>query len=297
MASAPRDRDPTFTDVEIASGSFYGDLAERTGHGENFVRDFLWTFLSDKDWSISMYKTGSFPKQMLGQWAWSSFAMLVPTAVGMACADKPADRYKMLGRLLAASVAIITWDYGQLLGLSMGQKAGRSVTEAGYFASIFTGLFEGATQTTIIAFVNELCKRYENEETVCSLEAFQAAALEVAKQLPLGATLGAIPGAVWQLVYTACFVSGSVNPIAGSLLVAAAVCGCNIGCSRAIERLQPKFEALVASQCCTFKAAADSTADLDGKGYEMMREMPDDGKAGRFDANPQGGAGDPPSPV
>ena len=163
-------------------------------------------------------------------------------------------RIAWTGRFLGASAAIPTWDYGQVLGIAQGQSMGMSTISAGYYASMYTGLFEGATQTALITALNTCAGRYREGESLASWDSAKDVLINVLKALPLGVTIGAVPGAVWQLVYNACFVAASAHLVAGGLAVAAAVCAANIVTTRLIDCLQPMMEKGVA-HCCPKVAA------------------------------------------
>ena len=62
-------------------------------------------------------------------------------------------------------MAIYTWDRGQQLGIKLGQdKLKMSRKKAAYFASVFTGLFEGVTQFSFINLGNLTLKRDKRKE-------------------------------------------------------------------------------------------------------------------------------------
>ncbi len=119
--------------------------------------------------------------------------------------------------LLAAAAAIYPWNYGQQLGAQVGAEfLSLSKTQAAYFSSLFTGVFEGTTQYLVTKAGHLLIDEATREKF--TLKSFM-------QELGLNMSVGALPGAAWQIASATC---SQTNSFFASGLVASTVAICNV---------------------------------------------------------------------
>lgn len=204
--------------------------------GLNFLRDFAWAWWSYQNLSDRITQTADTgydsSGESLGQCVAGSTAMVAGYFgiwAGYLLAKKIMPKKDSIIYVAAASAAIMPWDAGQQLGIALGQKKLElSPSHAGLFASVFTGGAEGLVQNLVIRLGSLL--RYAEEREKYKLNPCRYIST-IAAEFGLSFTVGAAPGAVWQLVY----VAGVVNhfgPALTSSLVASAVAATNIGCNK-----------------------------------------------------------------
>lgn len=205
----------------------------------NTFRDFTWTIFSFDDYSDRIKTVHSWDQQTYGQWLWATLPMLAVTAAaGLIFAAKKESHVSWKewftdpeqSRLLdfikstaGASLAIPAWDLGQRIGINLGQHyLNLSPISAGYFACLFTGLFEGLVQyltpKLIEAFMIALTDpsvqaKWYHDKAGAVNEAFGSALKAIAaalfsRDLIYNGTIGAVPGAVWQIVFVAAVAAG-----------------------------------------------------------------------------------------
>ena len=219
------------------------ELAHSAAH--NGVRDWIWTYFSYDLLNARLQATADVTFDLTGQWAgqqlYSTLGMVI-----FAIASKLA--YKGVGKefptadvvasITAASAAIYTWDRGQAIGIHLGAKLGLSSATSGYFAGIFTGV-EGPTQFLVLTLSKLLTKDEEWSQFKQNPKDYL---LSKVKELGLSATLGLVPGAVWQIVFNAGLLA-NLGPVATCFLVAAAVGVCNVIYAKTSK-------AILESDCC-----------------------------------------------
>jgi len=215
----------------------------------NFMRDFMWAFLSavgvDAAFrttptidfsSMGVFHSEPFAQQLLSQQVWGTLAMiagvLVVKAVCKARGVAGVDMKELLTYVLAAALAIALWNCGFALGTYIGSAAGVSPMVAGLIlAPLFTGVFEGTVQH-LVRYVVKLVRDPK------ALEELKEKPMAAVKELFLNMTIGAIPGAMWQIIF---FAAIALAPWQVALLVALSVAICNIACSKLIDKLmKPK---------------------------------------------------------
>jgi hypothetical protein len=244
-----------------------GDLPRELGH--NFVRDGVWTGFSSLNWNIlgqtmpaldlkgsltSLISSGAFLQPVAAQWLFGSAPLMI-FATGETIYRKlkgetltPEELRKIWAAPTAAAAAIPMWDLGQVIGGHLGsgslfqhsaQWFGSSIA-AGMMAAPFCGVLEGFTQFTVKYLfdvaTNPVTRAMWREEPGLMGKV-------LVKDLLLNVTIGAIPGAVWQIVFffvLPLLMATALGPVGGiivaALLVALAVMLCNFACTHAINK-------------------------------------------------------------
>ncbi len=215
---------------------------------QNFARDWTWGIWSVEDWNFKFEST-RYDLGPNGQWGpqflYGSLAAMAATLISAGickASGKEIPIKDMIATLVGTMAAIIPWNAGQNLGMMLGQAMGMSQVNSAYFASTFTGIFEGATQFIMIKITSKLCDAEERRK-FCEnpkhylTDLFDTETLkQFAKEFGFSITIGAIPGAVWQLVFTACGVAG-MSAVPTGLLIAIAVGLANLGVAKIQEKL------------------------------------------------------------
>lgn len=180
----------------------------------NLIRDFLWTYLSYNLLNDQLTKTDDTNFDAQGQWLgqqlYSTLAML-GTLIGTwgfyklrKLKDEEGNAREFLWDhgliyVMAAAVAIYTWDRAQVLAIQAFKNKGYTDETAGYLAAFATGT-EGCVQFSSIVLLRTLCiKDYRD----FFLENPKKFATLFMPRLFCSLTLVAAPGASWQLVYNA----------------------------------------------------------------------------------------------
>jgi hypothetical protein len=176
----------------------------------NFLRDFVWEYFSKENLSLLGQVTDDEQAQWLAQFCWATFIMM-RAAISHKSVHRSTAKEKYIP-LVAAAAAIYPWNYGQHLGTLVGQQFFKiSPNQAAYFSSLFTGVFEGATQYVVTKVGHVLVDANErNDLTVKSLF----------KEFGLSITIGAVPGSIWQVMSMAC---RNTNSFLASGIVASSV--------------------------------------------------------------------------
>ncbi len=211
----------------------------------NYVRDDVWAPLTQKLISYTGYSDPNDPNaQMIGQLAYGTAAMLGLFALkfGITYAiykmkNKPIDSdfkkeiYTDAKTIAAASLSIITWDLAASAGIKFYTGRGYDAITAGYYAAWTPGPAEGVTQYVVPKLVDGLVDLLTTREGTKNFFSSPVVVLKNMLRLTAGvgvnATLGGIPGDVWQLVYNRCLEKG-YSPEVTATLVSLAVGGCNI---------------------------------------------------------------------
>ncbi len=231
------------------------ELAHAVAH--NSIRDWIWTYLSYDLLNMRLQVTTDATFDFKGQWAGQQLYATLGMVIFAIASKLAYSAYNKVNKqssapsntgpeqpllpqtepseirfptadiaaiIAGAASAVYTWDRGQEWGIQIGAQLGLSPEIAGYFASIFTGGLEGPTQFLAISLVKLLTKDEEWSLFKNNPKNYLQGKL---KEFGLSATLGTIPGAVWQIVFNA-GVLANLGPIATSFLVAAAVAACNV---------------------------------------------------------------------
>lgn len=247
---------------------FPGNLPRELIH--NSLRDPLWAAASalninhlgkvmpalDPAASLSSkISSSSFLHPMGAQWLYGSAPMLILAGGETLCRKMRGEKLsnaeiaKIWAPPVAASLAIPMWDVGQLVGMHLGASSplfqnsplwyGSSIA-AGMIAAPFTGMLEGFTQWSVKYLfdvaTNPVTRAMWREDPALMGKV-------LVKDLLLNVTIGAVPGAVWQIVFfftVGCFIA-ALGPVGGiilaALLVGVAVMLCNFGCTHAINKV------------------------------------------------------------
>lgn len=210
---------------------------------QNFSRDWTWGVWSVNDWNFKFEST-RYDLGPNGQWGpqflYGSLAAISATLISAGickASGKQIPVKDMMASLVGTMAAIIPWNAGQNVGHMIGQALGWSQVNAAFFASTFTGIFEGATQFIMIKITSKLCDAEERQKFCADpkqylTDLFDRETLkQFSKECGYSITIGAIPGAVWQLVFTACGVAG-ISAVPTGLLIALAVGLANFGVAK-----------------------------------------------------------------
>lgn len=231
--------------------------------------DLIWSSVSYLNLGINLQTTNDTTFGIASQWA----GQQLYATLGMGCfSGIIAARYGLKKEYLKAAdvmtlsaagcLSIYTWDQAQVWGINVFTNAGASNNAAGYYSSIFAGISEGLTQFIFI----KLVKLFSNDDEYTHFKQDPCNYfLNLLIGLGLNSTIGAIPGAVWQLVFNAATI-GAIGPVATALSVAGCVALFAIASAKANYAIvnsdcyttycAPKTitekEASPASQCCGY---------------------------------------------
>jgi len=202
----------------------------------------------------SLISSGAFLQPVAAQWLFGSAPMLIFAG------GEPIYR-KLKGETLskeeiakiwapptAAALAIPMWDIGQLIGAHLGATSslfqnsplwyGSSIA-AGMIAAPFAGFLEGFTQWSV-KYIFDVATNPVKQEMWRQKPALMGKVL--VKELLLNVTIGAIPGAVWQVIFffTVAVLTAALGPLGGiilaALLVGIGVMLCNFVCTHLINK-------------------------------------------------------------
>jgi hypothetical protein len=253
--------------------------------GQNFARDWVWGAWSQEQWDFAFVST---PQDfgINGQWGpqffWGSLSAIASTVISAgACkvAGKEIPYKEMTSTLVGTMAAIIPWNAGQYLGMTIGQANGWSQVNSALFASYFTGTFEGITQFLTIKLTKALADPEERAKFCANPKEYLKALFDketlaqFAKDFGYSITIGAIPGTVWQLVFTACGVAG-ISAAPTGLLIALAVGVCNFGVAKIEQKKLIQRLYTSVTSCGFFKKApavskeVEQSTDLEETGID-----------------------------
>ena len=190
------------------------------------VGDLIWSSFSYLNLGINLQPTNDTSFGMSGQWAGQQlyatlgmgfFSGIIAARYGLK------KEYLKAADVMTASAAgclsVYTWDRAQVWGINVFTNAGTASNAAGYYASIFAGISEGLTQFIFI----KLVKLFSDEtEFTHFKQDTRNYFLNLLIGLGLNSTIGAIPGAVWQLVFNAATIN-SIGAAATALSLATCV--------------------------------------------------------------------------
>jgi len=175
----------------------------------NWTRDVAWAALAALSRDIKLKPSTEFWPQTLAQWFYPSLAALT-VQTGVAVCFKKNDisfnHKKFAAGFIALSLAIITWNLGQMWGENFAKHKGMSNKDAGFFAGIDTGSMEGPLvqfflyEMLLLACHEETQKRYKNYLNKGAIGAKRGVAY-FATNIPTAI----VAGAVWQFTYNALF--------------------------------------------------------------------------------------------
>ncbi len=192
----------------------------------NFARDVLWSYLANETYDIQFNKNDDFGSQTISQFIWT-MTLMTPCLIlfKLFCQRNQIDiDWKTsIFSMFAAGTSVFTWNSGQLLGVFIGKNfLDLHEIAANFFASLFTGTFEGLTQVSVAKLEALFSSSFWSRETF-NFQNFKG----LMKDLFLAVIPGMTPGSMWQVTYTLCKGVLSLPATATSLLVASVVCACN----------------------------------------------------------------------
>lgn len=244
------------------------------------IGDAIWSYFSYLNLGINLQSTNDTAFSMSGQWAGQQLYATVGMGIfsGVIAAryglkkeyPKAADVMTIFG---AGALSIYTWDRAQTWGIEVFKNAGYSNDASGYFSSIFAGISEGLTQFIFI----KLIKLFSDDAEYTHFRKDpRNYFLNLLIGLGLNSTIGAIPGAVWQLVFNAAAI-GTIGAAATALSVAMCVAlsaivsakayhtilnsGCYTSYCGLPTPISDEKLASPASQCCGFLYSLFPPAD------------------------------------
>ena len=197
----------------------------------NFFRDLTWApltfFASD---FINSKDNSTLKSQTITQTLISTLAMVIAASVynllhGCCSTHKQETTLNKLIKssfiIGGAGLAIPGWNGMQYMGTQIGaNNLGLNPSQSGYFSAIFPGMAEGPTQAlaaksfaTYNMGVKKLCDNFLNNPSKFMWQFI--------KQLVYFASIGAIPGNMWQIAYQALYDIGNdqLPPWAKSLCI------------------------------------------------------------------------------
>lgn len=175
----------------------------------NWARDTSWAALAALGRDIKFNPSTEFWPQTLAQWFYPSVAALtVQTGVALYFKKNTisVDYKKFAAAYITLSLAIISWNLGQLWGENFAAHKGMSNKDKGYFASIFTGIMEGIPlqffmyEMLLLSCHSETQERYKNYVNKSTVGA-KRGGIYFASNI----STSIFAGAVWQFVYNAIF--------------------------------------------------------------------------------------------
>jgi hypothetical protein len=245
----------TYTGNALFPGNLRNELAC------NALRDTAWTAVSAVNINASGHvapllesnaslhtrlTSNAFTGPLVGQWVFGTAPMLLLASHQTIKERKnlsPKTLANIWAPVTAASCAILMWDLGQAIGYHVGRQSssalwyGSSIT-AGLVAAPFAGMFEGFTQWSVkylFDYATNPLSREMWRQDPSLMRKF------LMKEFFLNITIGAIPGAVWQIVFFFALpaLMVALGPVGGiiltALLVALAVFVFNFICSHLIN--------------------------------------------------------------
>jgi len=243
---APSEVSSAHTPVRTKSRTYFGLDEEvfnaiKWGVAYNFVRDCIWGYLSVNQQGFGLKKTSNIHDQVYAQFVYSSLAMVsLLGAKYLMCG--PSGKYKSdFAAIAGSSLGIISWDWAQIAAINSLKAQGYSDVTANFLACFATGPAEGTTVWSVSSCVARSLeissKTYEvirKDEPwhfsiffgFNSLQGFIHLIQRLLRGLFMSCTVGALGGAVWQVVFEG-LVLGRVEPLLSGLIIALSVAVCN----------------------------------------------------------------------
>ena len=107
----------------------------------NWLRDFVWTALSYHQSDVDLKEeTDDFWRQTGAQFIYSTLAIItgyLGIVMGAQVLKKHMPHKEASASAWAAAIAVITWNYGQKIGVDAFKQRGFNTTNAGYFSLYF----------------------------------------------------------------------------------------------------------------------------------------------------------------
>jgi hypothetical protein len=199
------------------------------------IRDFFWGVTSIKGFGFNLKPTASIMSQFLGQCIWSS----IPVLGSLACHKIISKVTQLRISVTAAPAAISTclvipaWFWACEAGKKVGAWLNFSPTNAKYFAGLFTGVAEGVGYE-LLSTITLLCLSQDERDK------FNADPIgyweNLKKNLLCSATIGAIPGALWQIMAVVCEVK-DLDAFLGGLYITLVVLAANFTYDQIREKI------------------------------------------------------------
>ena len=189
---------------------FYQTCKSFIGYDKNtlvsfLLRDYPWAVISNKGLGHSLKPTSNLISQFCGQWAYPTVIVMGGLAVHKTLSY--VTNFRMSEKAAPAAIstcaAIPAWFWACEAGKKVGAWLNLSPVNAKYFAGLFTGVAEGVAyefvNTIMLLCLSEKARKKYNKNPIGYLKGF-------AKSLICSATIGAIPGALWQFMAVVCEV-------------------------------------------------------------------------------------------
>lgn len=212
--------------------------------GLNFLRDWLWGALSlvnigpdgrgypDIPPALSLDKalgSGAFLQPTLAQWSSCTLLMFAAATAEIVYRKYKGvelavtDYAKILAPAIAASIAIPMWNMGASIGAHLAHAG--SATLGALSSAAFAGIFEGFTQFTV-KYIIDVATNTETQE-MWRKDPFLMCKV-LMKDILVNATLGALPGAVWKIVFFAIAAAllAALGPVGAAIVAGLVVALC-----------------------------------------------------------------------
>jgi len=204
----------------------------------NFMRDVLWGYLSAAQLGFNWKKSDNSTQCTFAQWLYCTLAMFCICIIKYIIPGKKHNKLSTdIIIIIATSIAILSWDGAQTAAVQYYTNHGNSEVTAGYLSFWATGLAEGFTAgfiaallAKILLIIQKIHKKSSNlttamgfgnkQDTIFSLE-------QIAHLVALCATIGAVGGSVWQLLFTR-FMQLEYDPLLTGILIGTTVLICNL---------------------------------------------------------------------
>ena len=199
---------------------------------DNAARDFFWTISSAAGQSVQTQTlVGTAPMVLL--------AIGETVDLGRKGKITSESLKNVWAPVAAASAAISMWDLGRMVGSTVGR--GALLT-----ASAFAGVFEGFTQWSV-KYLADVATNKVTQEMWRLDPALMTK--QLVKELLLNTTIGAVPGAMWNIVFTltlSSLIGAGCPPAAAFLLtaflVSQVVLAGNFTCGKAIDQASSSID-------------------------------------------------------
>ncbi len=204
----------------------------------NLCRDVLWGYLSITNDGFNWQTTDSIGQKFGAQWLYPTVFMASVFALKYLSFTKRKMIIADTAIIAGASIAIWAWNLAEYINVNNLKAKGYSDSSAHYLSFWATGLAEGLTNCIVNPVITrtpeitkQICKKHSLENVLNAfgiascLESFQLM-IRIAHSFLVGLTLGAIGGAVWEVVFMAS-VQGGLDPLLGGICIALSVGLCN----------------------------------------------------------------------
>ena len=207
----------------------------------NAVSDALWAYLSATGLTAKFEHTNQINYSLNGQLtaqvvhptlgaAFAGFGMLLAYKYGI---QKEPPTLEIFSLCAVTPAVIAMWNFAQPKAVELFKSLGYSLESAGYLSSIFTGLSEGSTSYVLTKLIRLLAQSREYSKFRTNPQQYLG---DYFLKLGLNVTIGAISGAVWQLVFNALTIA-NVGALVTSLAVVLSAAIATTGSLIAINKI------------------------------------------------------------